>query len=55
MEVDDVIKLLKSRYSSADVKEILGPDTDYDTSRKLATEFVERSGLRNFPQVCNLY
>lgn len=51
VEVDDIIKLLKSRYGSADVKEILGPDTDYDTSRKLATEFVERSGLRNFPQV----
>lgn len=51
MEVNDVIKLLRVRYSSADVDEILGADTDYDTGRKLASDFVERSGLRTLPQV----
>ncbi|KAG8311333.1 UDP-glucose:glycoprotein glucosyltransferase 1 [Homalodisca vitripennis] len=50
VEVSDVVKLLKVRYHSADVEEILGPDTDYDTGRKLATDFVQRSGLRNLPQ-----
>lgn len=51
VEVNDVIKLLRVRYSSADVDEILGADTDYDTGRKLASDFVERSGLRTLPQV----
>lgn len=51
VEVQDVIKLLRVRYHSADTEEILGPDTDYDTGRKLASDFVQRSGLRTLPQV----
>ncbi|XP_054270383.1 UDP-glucose:glycoprotein glucosyltransferase-like isoform X1 [Macrosteles quadrilineatus] len=50
VQVSDVIKLLKARYHSADIEEILGEDTDYDTGRKLAQDFVQRSGLRSLPQ-----
>lgn len=51
VQVSDVIKLLKARHHSADIEEILGEDTDYDTGRKLAQDFVQRSGLRSLPQV----
>lgn len=53
VQVEDVIKLLRVRYHSADIDEILGSDTDYDTGRKLAYDFVQRSGLRALPQVIN--
>jgi hypothetical protein len=49
--VDDVISLLSTKYRSADVEEIFGEDSEYDTGRRLARDFVERSGFRKMPQV----
>lgn len=49
--VKDVISLLSTKYHSADVNEILGEDSEYDTGRRLARDFVERSGFRKIPQV----
>lgn len=48
--VDDVISLLSTKYRSADVEEIFGEDSEYDTGRRLARDFVERSGFRKMPQ-----
>ncbi|XP_039296318.1 UDP-glucose:glycoprotein glucosyltransferase [Nilaparvata lugens] len=47
----DVYKLLRSRFPSSDPDEVLGADTDYDTGRQLAADFVRKSGFRTFPQV----
>ena len=52
IEVEDVISLLRTKYRSADVDEIFGEDSEYDTGRRLARDFVERSGFRKMPQVC---
>jgi UDP-glucose:glycoprotein glucosyltransferase len=49
--VEDVIQLLSSKFRSADVDEIFGEDSEYDTGRRLARDFVERSGFRKIPQV----
>jgi UDP-glucose:glycoprotein glucosyltransferase len=49
--VEDVISLLSSKFRSADVDEIFGEDSEYDTGRRLARDFVERSGFRKLPQV----
>lgn len=49
--VEDVISLLHSKFRSADVDEIFGEDSEYDTGRRLARDFVERSGFRKIPQV----
>lgn len=49
--VEDVISLLSSKFRSADVDEIFGEDSEYDTGRRLARDFVERSGFRKIPQV----
>uniref|UniRef100_A0A1B6BXN7 UDP-glucose:glycoprotein glucosyltransferase n=1 Tax=Clastoptera arizonana TaxID=38151 RepID=A0A1B6BXN7_9HEMI len=51
IQPEDVKKLLRTRFHSADINEIFGPDTDYDTGRKLAADFVQRSGFRTLPQV----
>jgi UDP-glucose:glycoprotein glucosyltransferase len=48
---EDVISLLSSKFRSADVEEIFGEDSEYDTGRRLARDFVERSGFRKIPQV----
>lgn len=48
--VEDVISLLRSKFRSADVDEIFGEDSEYDTGRRLARDFVERSGFRKIPQ-----
>jgi len=48
---DDVISLLSIKYRSADVEDIFGEDSAYDTGRRLAHDFVERSGFRKMPQV----
>ncbi|KAJ9575218.1 hypothetical protein L9F63_025829 [Diploptera punctata] len=50
IEVEDVISLLRTKYRSADVDEIFGEDSEYDTGRRLARDFVERSGFRKMPQ-----
>ncbi|XP_069668834.1 UDP-glucose:glycoprotein glucosyltransferase isoform X2 [Periplaneta americana] len=48
--VEDVMSLLNVKYRSADVEEIFGEDSEYDTGRRLARDFVERSGFRKMPQ-----
>jgi UDP-glucose:glycoprotein glucosyltransferase len=48
---EDVISLFSSKFRSADVEEIFGRDSEYDTGRKLTRDFVERSGFRKIPQV----
>jgi UDP-glucose:glycoprotein glucosyltransferase len=48
---EDVISLLSSKFQTADVEEIFGEDSEYDTGRRLARDFVERSGFRKIPQV----
>lgn len=51
----NVYKLLRARYPNSEPDDIFGPDTDYDTGRRLASDFVERSGFRNLPQVCSKF
>lgn len=51
VKVEDVHKKLKSKYKGVDLEDVFGADSDYNTGRKLAQEFVERSGLRKLPQV----
>ncbi|XP_067014377.2 UDP-glucose:glycoprotein glucosyltransferase isoform X2 [Anabrus simplex] len=48
--VEDVMGALKVKYPSADADEILGEDSSYDTGRRLARDFVDRSGLWSLPQ-----
>ncbi|KAE8746395.1 hypothetical protein FOCC_FOCC006890 [Frankliniella occidentalis] len=50
VKVEDVHKKLKSKYKGVDLEDVFGADSDYNTGRKLAREFVERSGFRNLPQ-----
>ncbi|XP_075236839.1 UDP-glucose-glycoprotein glucosyltransferase isoform X2 [Lycorma delicatula] len=47
----NVYKLLTIRYPNSEPDEVLGPDTDYDTGRRLASDFVQRSGFHHLPQV----
>lgn len=47
--VDLVKSQLKKKFS-VDVDDILGEDSDYDFGRKLAEDFIQRTGLRSFPQ-----
>nr|CAD7441965.1 unnamed protein product [Timema bartmani] len=49
--VEDVRSQLKSKYPQGNVEEILGEDSEYSTGRKLAKDFLERSGFRRHPQV----
>nr|CAD7409331.1 unnamed protein product [Timema cristinae] len=49
--VEDVRTQLKSKYPQGNVEEILGEDSEYNTGRKLAKDFLERSGFRRHPQV----
>lgn len=49
--MEDVKKRLQSLSYSADISDILGADSDYNTGRQLAFDFISRSGLRTFPQV----
>ncbi|XP_063224607.1 UDP-glucose:glycoprotein glucosyltransferase isoform X2 [Bacillus rossius redtenbacheri] len=51
LTVEDVKTQLLKTYPSADVEDILGEDSEYNTGRRLAREFLDRSGLRRFPQV----
>ncbi|PSN48119.1 UDP-glucose:glycoprotein glucosyltransferase [Blattella germanica] len=48
--VEDVTSLLRTKYRSADIDEIFGEDSEYETGRRLARDFVERSGFRRMPQ-----
>ncbi|XP_062620063.1 UDP-glucose:glycoprotein glucosyltransferase 1-like [Saccostrea cucullata] len=47
-----VIKEFKKKYADADMKEVFDKDSDeYDILRRAAKDYVEKSGLGNFPQV----
>ncbi|XP_071443072.1 UDP-glucose:glycoprotein glucosyltransferase 1 [Hetaerina americana] len=48
---EKVGELLKAKYPSADLEDIFGEDSDYDIGRRLAQDFVQRSGFRRLPQV----
>ncbi|XP_046391867.1 UDP-glucose:glycoprotein glucosyltransferase 1 isoform X2 [Ischnura elegans] len=48
---EQVAELLKAKYPSADLEDIFGEDSDYDIGRRLANDFVQRSGFRRLPQV----
>lgn len=49
--VDDVLNEFKKMYPKAAVDEIFGEDSDYDTARMLAKEYVSKIGFRKLPQV----
>lgn len=49
--VDDVLKAFKKQYPKASIDDIFGEDSDYDTARILAKEYVDRTGFRKLPQV----
>ena len=40
-----------SKFPKADHDLVFGADSQYDTGRKLAKEFVDRSGFRKLPKV----
>ncbi|XP_056004849.1 UDP-glucose:glycoprotein glucosyltransferase 1-like isoform X3 [Ostrea edulis] len=47
-----VLKEFKKKYSDADVNEVFGKDyDDYNILRRAAKDYVEKSGLGDFPQV----
>lgn len=49
---EDVINAFAKEYSSVNVDEIFGLDSDYNTGRQLSREFIARTGLvRKTPQV----
>ena len=41
----NVISHFKTKYSKDDVNEVFGPESEYDTGRKLAKDFLTRTGL----------
>lgn len=49
--VQDIKSHLKNTYSGANLEDVFGEDSEYDTGRQLAKDFVERSGFKKLPQV----
>jgi len=49
--VNDVLSEFKKQYPKASIDEIFGEDSDYDTARILAKEYVAKTGFRKLPQV----
>lgn len=49
--VDDVLNEFKKQYPKASINDIFGEDSDYDTARLLAKEYVSKTGFRKLPQV----
>lgn len=47
--MEDVKKELRSQYNE-DPQDILGEDSDYDFGRQLSSDFIQRTGLKVFPQ-----
>ncbi|XP_066143458.1 UDP-glucose:glycoprotein glucosyltransferase [Euwallacea fornicatus] len=47
--IEDVKKELRSQYKE-DPNDILGEDSDYDFGRQLSLDFIDRTGLKVFPQ-----
>lgn len=41
----DVINLFKSKFKDADINTVFGPESDFDTGRRLTQDFLERTGL----------
>jgi UDP-glucose:glycoprotein glucosyltransferase len=50
VEVEDIKKRLQTLSYGADVLDILDTQSDYNTGRQLAADFIARSGLRTLPQ-----
>ncbi|GAB6021676.1 hypothetical protein CHUAL_004257 [Chamberlinius hualienensis] len=48
---EDVINAFKSEFPSEDIDLIFGADSDYDTGRKLARDFMTRTGIKDVPTV----
>uniref|UniRef100_A0A8D8UU44 UDP-glucose:glycoprotein glucosyltransferase 1 n=3 Tax=Cacopsylla melanoneura TaxID=428564 RepID=A0A8D8UU44_9HEMI len=49
---EDVINTFSKQFSSVNIDEVFGVDTDYNTGRQLVREFIARTGLvRQTPQV----
>ena len=51
MKAEDVIKAFKSKYKNVDLNSVFGPDSDYDTGKRLTEDFLERTGLGNTMRV----
>lgn len=51
ISVQDVWYKFKQKYPKVSKDEIFGEDSDYDTGRQLAKDFISRTGLNNLPQV----
>lgn len=51
MSSSDVIEAFRAEYPREDLDLIFGLDSDYDTGRKLAWDFLQRSGLKGPPEV----
>jgi len=49
--VDDVLKEFKKQFPKTPINDVFGEDSDYDTARILAKEYVARTGFRKLPQV----
>ncbi|XP_057663509.1 UDP-glucose:glycoprotein glucosyltransferase [Diorhabda carinulata] len=49
LTIDDVKKQLRKDYDE-DPVDILGEDSVYDFGRQLSADFIERTGLKSFPQ-----
>ncbi|XP_064455820.1 UDP-glucose:glycoprotein glucosyltransferase 1-like isoform X2 [Ornithodoros turicata] len=47
---DDVINFFKSKYPGEDLSLIFGEDSDYDTGRKLAWDFINKTRIGGPPQ-----
>lgn len=43
----DVINQFKNKYKNEDIELVFGIDSDYDTGRKLALDFLQRTGIGN--------
>ncbi|KAF5269322.1 hypothetical protein FQR65_LT02624 [Abscondita terminalis] len=48
--VEDVKNQLKKKYDADDYEDIIGEDSAYDFGRQLTEDFIQRTGLRTFPQ-----
>lgn len=48
--VEDVTSAFKKKYKSEDLEDVFGEDSDYDVGRMLANEYIEKTGMKKFPQ-----
>lgn len=52
--LDLIEAALISKFPKCDPELVFGPDSQYDTGRKLAKDFVDRSGFRKLPKVSRI-